>query len=130
MNSISAIQNVQIQISYAGASTAPSSFTVTPSSFTSFTYIAGNALVCNDVTAGVPTFVSVKSFQVKANVNNLPVSSVVQSYMTPLSNNFEISYDRLSRQLFLNDASSTNFRIASGDIASIAGPQVTINMYY
>ena len=130
INTIASISNVQIAINYSGTSVTPASFTVTPSSFVSSIAINGTGLILSGVANGTPNYIAIKSKQLKSNINNLAVSSVVECFMVPLSNNFEVAYDDSSKQIIFYDASSTNFRIASGDIASIAAPQVNISMFY
>jgi hypothetical protein len=84
----------------------------------------------NGVTRGAPDYVAVNSKQVKANFNNLPTSSYVTTNMEPLSSAFQVAYDSSTSQLILYDASSSSFRIASGDISSLPAPQVTLTLIY
>ena len=121
---------VTVQVTYAGSSVLPVSFTVSPTSFVTSVSVSGAGLIMNGVTRGVPDYVAVNSKQVKANFNNLPTSSYVTTNMEPASSAFQVAYDSSTSQLICYDASSTSFRIASGDISSLPAPQVTLTLIY
>ena len=130
ITTFNSMNKVEIQITYAGNSVTPASFTVAPSSFVSSISISGNGLILNNVARGTPNYVAVKSKQMKANLNNLPVSSVVECLMVPNSTTFEVGHDAANNQLIFFDASSTSFRITASDVSTITAPQVKINLYY
>jgi hypothetical protein len=125
-----AINKVLVQITYSVGSVLPVSFTVSPSNFVSYVTVNGAGLIMNGVTRGPPDYVVVNSKQVKANFGGLPPSSYVTTNMEPLSSVFQVAYDSSASQLILYDASSTSFRIASGDIVSLPAPQVILTLIY
>jgi hypothetical protein len=121
---------ILVNINYGSGGTQPLSVTTVPSNFGTSIAYNGASFTINGVTIGAPNLVGAVVKQVKANFNNVPTSATLVATMNPLSSAFQVGYDAVTSQLFFYDASSTSFRIALGDLASLAAPQVTLTLYY